>query len=286
MDALLAHKTWRSAEPIHALIYFVDEAREEYEKLGMSAPRMGYFASRAAALGSASAELVIATFYNFNPELVRRSIPAAWDIASPADVLAARQRAADRSLRRAFGEIVATSAVRRAANLAQRAAEGAMSRLEGRPLFAAHANLEWPDEAHLVLWHAQTLLREFRGDGHIMALLDAELDPVEALVTHEATKVLPAGVLLDSRAWPPSEWAAACERLAERGILQSADDVTLTPHGTELRRHIEQRTDELSVPPYRLLGDDGCHELRSLTKPLSRLIVDGGFLGGFIPSES
>src|SRR5512132_3432075 len=33
----------------------------------------------------------------------------------------------------------------------------------GRPLFAAHATLPWPDRPHLALWHAATLYREFRG---------------------------------------------------------------------------------------------------------------------------
>ena len=46
----------------------------------------------------------------------------------------------------------------------------------GRPLFAAHMQLPWPDEPHLVLWHAATLLREHRGDGHVAALLTAGLD--------------------------------------------------------------------------------------------------------------
>ena len=38
-------------------------------------------------------------------------------------------------------------------------------RPEGRPLYAGHAALDWPDAPHLVMWHALSLLREHRGDG-------------------------------------------------------------------------------------------------------------------------
>jgi len=278
MDTTLAHKTWRTAEPIHAMIYFVEEAKEEYDALGLTAPRMGYFASRGAPLGAASAELVVATFFNFNPELVRRVIPSAWDIATPEAIVAARFRAADRALRRGLGEAIGSPSLRRASQLARQAAEGAMEHLEGRPLFAAHAHLEWPEDDHLVLWHAQTLLREFRGDGHIVALIEAELDPLEALVTHEAVGVWPSGVLLSSRAWSIEQWNEACDRLRERGLLETQDAPMLTTQGQALRQHVEDRTDQLSLAPYRALGDDGCNELRELTRPLSRAIVDGGML--------
>jgi hypothetical protein len=40
----------------------------------------------------------------------------------------------------------------------------------GRPLAAANADLPWPGEPHLVLWHAINVLREQRGDGHIAAV--------------------------------------------------------------------------------------------------------------------
>ena len=60
------------------MIYFVPEAAEAYARLGITGTA-GYFASRAAPMGAVSADVVIATFFNFNPELVRRAIPDAWD---------------------------------------------------------------------------------------------------------------------------------------------------------------------------------------------------------------
>src|SRR5205807_804888 len=130
-------------EPIHCLIYFAPEAAERYAALGIEG-RAGYFASRAAAMGPVGAEVVIATFFNFNPDLVRAAIPAAWQTTATDKVLGARLDAADAALRRVLGDAVGASEMARAANLARTAAEAACAQLAGRPLFAAHAQLDWP----------------------------------------------------------------------------------------------------------------------------------------------
>ncbi|MCP9983335.1 hypothetical protein LUX32_41320 [Actinomadura madurae] len=155
-----ARQAWRRLEPVHSMIYFVPEAPERYAALGLDA-RTAYFASRAAAFGRASAEVVIATFYNFNPDVVRAAIPAAWEKASPEQVLDARADAATAALRR--GGVDRLPGLEETVSLARRAAEAAGDHAQGRPLYAAHAALPWPDEPILQLWWAQTLLREFRG---------------------------------------------------------------------------------------------------------------------------
>ncbi|MGH9170100.1 MAG: SCO6745 family protein [Acidimicrobiales bacterium] len=279
MDPALARKTWRTVEPLHAMIYFVPEAGEEYGAAGLEGSRMGYFASRAAAFGPAPAEVVIATFYNFEPSLVRRAIPRAWSLASPADLLLARRRAADRALRRGLGEDLADSdSVVEAAALVRRAAEAACEHPEGRPLFAAHASLAWPEEPLLDLWHGQTLLREFRGDGHVAALLLADIGPVEALVLHEASGEIPPGFLQVSRAWDDSEWAAAVERLRDRGLLTSAGALGLSPGGAALRQRVEDETDARALAPYRALGAESCDRLRDVARPLSKAVVANGLM--------
>jgi hypothetical protein len=297
MDPVVARKTWRTAEPLHALIYFAAEATEEYAAVGLSGGRMGYFASRAAAFGPVSAEVVIATFYNFNPSLVRSAIPRAWDLATPVAVLEARRRAASRALRRGLGSDLSESElVVEAAELTRRAAEAACEHVEGRPLFATHAGLDWPEADPLLrLWHAQTLLREFRGDGHVACLLTAELDPVEALVMHEASGELPPGVLRASRAWGHEDWAAGVERLRRRGLVTvgggggeleggggelegGAAELALTEAGASLRQRIEDETDARSVPAYGALGEDGCDRFRQVARPLSQAVVAAGML--------
>src|SRR5262245_62521799 len=104
---------------------------------------MGYFASRAAPLGPVPAEVVIAVFYNFHPDLVRRAIPDAWRYASPETILAARLDGVDRALRRLIGELIDSPMLGEAAKLAKAAATAC--ELAGRPLLAANAALPWPD---------------------------------------------------------------------------------------------------------------------------------------------
>ncbi|MEY9967993.1 hypothetical protein ABIA33_006073 [Streptacidiphilus sp. MAP12-16] len=263
-----ARATWQVVEPYHGAVYFSPEAHARYEELGAD-NRAGYFASRGAALGPASAELVIGTFYNFNPDLVHRALPAAWQAASPQRFLAARLAGIDATLHRVLGPEIGSAEMLRAAELAQQAARTALRHPQGRPLFAAHAALPWPDEPHLVLWHAQSLLREFRGDGHVAALLAAGLDGIEALVTHAATGAIAAEALRTSRGWSPEQWTQAVQRLCERGWLEQGPDLALTPYGRERRQAIERTTDELADLPYAVLGQASCAELRRLARPFS-----------------
>lgn len=280
MDPLVARKTWRTLEPLHGLIYFTPHADRLYAALGIQGNRMGYFASRAAPMGPVAAEVVIATFFNFWPELVRRSIPAAWAIAQPSEIVDARIRAADLALRDVLGDAIDSAAVREAATLARTAAEAAAEHPAGRALFAATAALEWPDDPHLVLWHAQTLLREFRGDAHVAALVMHGLSPIEALVSHAASGDVPAATLQSSRSWPDDQWRAAVGSMSDRGLVEVSADgsITATESGRAHRDSIERATDEASVVAYEAIGEDGCERLRGLARPMSRAVVDGGHL--------
>ena len=276
MDAVVARKMLRTLEPYHGAVYFVAEGPDEYRKLGITDRMMGYFGSRAAPMGAVGAEVVIATFFNFHPTLVADRVPAVWDIASPAQLLDARHRAVDAALRRLLGDAIGSSEMRDAASLARRAAEACTP--EGRPLYAGHTSLPWPDDAHMALWHAQTLLREFRGDGHIAAMTVEGLDGCEALVTHAAQGDVPAPALQGSRQWPDDEWNDAVERLRSRGWI-AADDLAFTDLGRERRAWIEQRTDELAMRPWEAIGEEACTTLRGLVRPWSKAIVESGELG-------
>jgi hypothetical protein len=271
MDPLTARKTWRTLEPIHGAIYFAAEARDEYRSIGLDDRMTGYFASRSAPMGSVTAEVVIATFFNFDHDLVRRSMDGVWDRVTPAEVLAARLRGADRMIRAHAGAAVGTPELAEAAELARRAAVAACEHPEGRPLFAGHVSLPWPDEPHLVLWHAQSLLREFRGDGHIIALAVEGLDGCEALVTHAAAGDVSADILRATRQRTGDDWMAAEERLRERGWLDP--DLGFTDLGRERRQWIEERTDELAAAPYDAIGVDGCSRLRELSRPISQAMM-------------
>jgi len=276
MDPIIARKTWRTLEPIHGMIYFVPEATEQYRRIGIADRQVGYFASRSAPMGEASAELVIATFYNFNPDSIRAAIPQVWQEVRPEEFVDARFEAADRALRRLLGDAVTSDEMVVASRLARNAAIAACDRLEGRPLFAGHATLAWPDMPHLVLWHAQTLLREFRGDGHIAALVADDISGIEALIIHDGTGAVGSDVLQNPRNWSDEAWTSAVDRLIDRGLLDP--DGTLSDLGAERRQWVEDRTDVLALTPYEAIGEDGCDELRRLARPFSQAIVAGGGL--------
>lgn len=271
-----SRRAWRVTEPIHAMIYFVPEAPEAYARAGLHDPAAGYFAARGGVFGRTGPGVVSATFYNFNPALVARMLPAAWSSITPEAILAARQEAAGAALTRGLGaDVIAGPEVAAAAELARAAAETAAAWPQGRPLFAAHAALSWPTEPHLVLFHAQMLLREFRGDGHVAALLAAGISGLEAIVLHAASGEADERFLRVTRGWSRDEWAAAADGLRARGLL---DGDGLSEAGRRLRAEIEERTDALAEPAYRVLGETGCLRLAELTRPLSRTLVKAGFL--------
>ncbi|MER5943349.1 hypothetical protein ABT121_39370 [Streptomyces sp. NPDC001928] len=259
---------------LHATSYFAPELGRELAALGITHPRAVNFAVRAAALGPVGAGAVTATFYNYKHELVARHVPAVWAIASPEDVLAARARAVDSALRRLLGEEAPASAeMAEAARLALRATE-ACSR-SARPLYSAHADLPVPEEPHLAFFHATTLLREHRGDGHLGVLMSAGLDGLEAVVTHTATgKGMTPKWVFSTRGWTQEDWDAACERLRGRGVLDGAGE--LTAEGVALRAEIESETDRLDRGPYEHLGAEGVARLTELGAGFAGAVVAAG----------
>ncbi|HVC66791.1 MAG TPA: hypothetical protein VND44_04285 [Acidimicrobiales bacterium] len=282
VSAVTARKTWRTVEPLHGMVYFAPEADESYRRLGLEG-QSGYFASRSAPMGAVSPGTVTATFFNFRPSLVHEAMAGVWDATTPAAVLDARRSAAGAALRRMLGDSAGGADVAAAADLARRAALSACDHPEGRPLFAGHAGLPWPEDPLEVLWHAQTLLREFRGDGHVALLVDHGLDALEALVMHEATGELPVAFLRATRGWSDDEWAAATERLRGRGWLRpggSPEHLALSEEGAAVRGAIEEATDRLSVVAYEAIGEEGCDALRGLARPLSRTVVAASGMGG------
>ncbi|MQY17005.1 SCO6745 family protein [Nocardia macrotermitis] len=264
-----ARRMWELLEPYHAVTYFAHESQQACEALGAKGFWMSYFALRAAPLGAVPAEVVVATFYNFHPRKVAHAIPAAWEAASPADYLRARPESVSRILHRVLGDEIHSLRITEAAELARTAALAAP--IAGRPLGAANAALDWPTEPHLVLWHAQTILRESRGDAHIAALLAGGLDPCEALVIFAADGKVTADRVRTSRSWTEPEWTAATTRLRDRNLLN--DSGTLTPEGHALRAWVESRTDQASQHPWNTLGPTATAHLATLVHPLTRTIT-------------
>ena len=274
----LTGKVHRSIEPLHSMSYFAPETEQTLTATGLRPGRMCYLAARSAAMGRVTAPVTTATFFNFNPILVAQHIPAAWNLADPESVLVARLSAVDLALRRLFGKLpVDSPEVVEAARLTSIAARDLDP--AGRPLFAAHAVLAWPDEPHLALWHAVTLLREYRGDGHLAALLIAHLSGIEALITHTATgRGFTEAAAKRLRGWSDDQWQEATEGLRSVGVLGLEG---LTARGVALRAQIESETDRLSATPWLRLGEQDTARLVELGAFLSaRIRGNGAFPDG------
>jgi helix-turn-helix protein len=283
-----ARALWRLLEPIHAVVYFAPDARARFEAVGLKGFWMGYFASRAGALGPVGPDVVTAAFYVFHPAMVARALPDAWARATPADVLAARLALAGDTLRGALGNREGDAGLADPERLAPVAdavaalAEGAPR--AGRTLGAAHAALPVPGDPLLRLWWAATVLREHRFDGHVAALLSAGIDPCEALVVAAASGAVgPDGgrILQDTRRWPDDDWAAATERVRARGWL--GDDGALSLLGREARRGIEHLTDQTAGAAYARLGDDESDALEAALAPITAALVAAGAIPRFNP---
>src|SRR5919199_1018419 len=177
-------------EPIGVVPYSTHEPNEAMFALGFTNYWDTYFAGRAAPLGLATAEVVDALFYNFAPGEVARHIPKVWRTTTPDAAIAARRSGCVKALRRILGDRIDSPAFARAADLLTKAATSAP--FEGRPMYAALRAIPIPDDAVVRLFHAASLLREHRGDGHIAALMIEGVGGLESHVLVALDMDLPA----------------------------------------------------------------------------------------------
>ncbi|GAA0512735.1 hypothetical protein Ade02nite_88130 [Paractinoplanes deccanensis] len=261
---------WSLFEPLHAVTYFTPQAAAAFEAAGLTGFWRRYFAGRAAALGPVGPGPVTAAFFGFAPAMVSRAMPSVWTRITPADAIAARTAGASAALTDLFDGLPASTV----ADAADLLAEAALSvDLPGRTLAAAHADLPWPGEPVARLWHAATILREHRGDGHVAALLVAGVDGCESLVWRVG---LDGGRLREvtqpARGWTDDEWRAATDRLEKRGWL-TADGVA-TAAGRAAYAEVEALTDRLAAGPWQRLGDRGVQVLTPLAERAWRVLPD------------
>lgn len=259
----------------HAFIYFAPEAVEEYGAVGLEG-RSGYFASRTAAMGPLPTEMVIATFYNFSPDLVVPAMDGVWERLDAPTVQSARWRAVRRVLDAHVRPVLDDVAIDEALAIA----EEAMADLtwSGRPMAAGNAAAlahVAADDALVRLWQVITVLREWRGDTHIALLVAEPLDGAECTVVSELMGKVPAGAVKTSRAWSDADWADAIARLEGRGWIGA--DGAITDNGRAARSMIEQRTNELSVPMWAATGVSRAERLGELLRPGTEALRDAGY---------
>ncbi len=232
---MTTHDFWKAVERVHTGVYFAPDVTARYAAVGIKGYWMGYFASRAAALGTPPAEIVIATFHGFAPRWVHRALPDAWQFADRDAVLDVRYGLARDLLAPVEAEAAALAGPARAV------LDGVD--WAGKPLGAAHAALPVHDDPVVDFWQAVTALREYRGDCHLAVLTAAGLDGAESNALAVATGWAKFDNQRELRGWTPDEWQAAIDRLATRGWLGT--DGTATDTGRAARRQLEDTTDRV-----------------------------------------
>jgi hypothetical protein len=267
-----ARRLHRLVEPIHLVTYFSDEPTDALLALGLRNSWDCYFAGRAAPLGRVPAEVVNAAFYNFADGEVARHIPRVWDTATPEAALAAREQGSVAALRRILGDLADAPVLARAADLATRAATSATT--EGRILYAALRALPLPEEPVARLWHAATLLREHRGDGHIAALVTAGIGGTEAHVLHALSEDIPAEKFGRVHHLAADQLARVVDGMQARGLIDASG--WLSDAGRKTKERIESLTDDLAAPAYSSLEPSELDQLIAELEPISATLDAAG----------
>ena len=265
----MARRMFELVEPIGAIPYSADEPNEAMFALGFTDYWDTYFAGRAAPLGIVPAEVVDALFYNFAPGEVARHIPKVWRTTTPEAAIAARQIGCVNALRRVLGDRTDSPAFARAADLLLEAATSAP--YEGRPMYAALRSIPIPEEVVARLFHAASLLREHRGDGHIAALMIEGVGGLEAHVLFALDMDMPAESFGRIHHLPPPQLAVVIDGLRDRGLI--GDDGWLSDLGRGVRQRVETLTDDLAAKPYESLEPAELDELVTILEPLAALLV-------------
>ena len=267
----LARRLWNAVEPIHATVYFDAAPSAELKAAGIRGGWMCYFAGRFAPLGALGPGPAAAMAYGFAPAMVARALPDAWRFTPPDVVLEVCSSGAGAALRRHLVDFDGSDIDELNALLAE-AVLGC--RYEGRPLGAGWLDVDKAGDRFVDLWLGTTVLREHRGDGHVLAAVAAGLRGLDAIVTHAATGAVTRDLMQRNRGWTDDEWEESERRLQARGILDI--DGRLTKSGGQLRRQVEETTDRLASGPVERLGPTGVERLIELATPLSRHVIDSG----------
>jgi hypothetical protein len=255
-----ARRVWDVVEPIAANVYFAPEVHGELESLGFGGGNVGpngihypdgaaYFTSRGGCLGPVSGHVVAAAFGVFKRDMVVALVAAGWDVAPHGAILDARERGAVASLERMLG--ASPDGLDWATDVLQRMADAGPG--EGRHLYSGLLSLGYPDSPMGAFWRAADLVREHRGDSHIAAWIDRDLDACEIGLLTDPWRGAPLKSWVRSRGWSEEELDAGCERLRSRGFL---DGDELTDAGRALREEIESATDAQEQRMVDALGDD------------------------------
>ena len=243
----ISRRNARSVQTTIGWIFWDPGALTRFEALGLHG-KLGYIAARAAPLGSAGPEAVVAAFGSISPLGIALALDLVDKHTTFEAVWAARDEAVLEGLDQHAPEITDLLA---ALGPQLWAAVDQLPRL-GRVFFAAHLRMERPTDPVLSGWHAVNCVREWRGDTHWALVAAANLTGAEASILHNAWVGYEKDWLPASRGSTDEETAAGWALLEARGM---AVDGAVNSAGIDLRQQLEDETDRLTALPWTLLGE-------------------------------
>lgn len=258
-------------EPLATICFWSEPVYDAYAALGLDFLQ-GYVYGRGCPLGDASPSVVAAAFGVFEPGLVADLFASGRAVCSVEDVRAAKEHGAVAALTTVLGSPDSIDGLADVVAVLRRACDAADP--TGRALHAGLAGLDWPSDLLGQLWHACSILREHRGDGHLAALVAAGLDGVQA---NELTELWVGWDPLSytgSRAWAPERMAAGTSELEGRGWVR---DGALTDEGLRVRRELEEATDRAAAAAVDAIADDLDRVLPLLERWSSQVVEHGWF---------
>jgi hypothetical protein len=237
-----------------------------YTALGVPNGAAWVLAWRLAPLGDVTPAAAASAMYSINPVVVEAVMTMNRQATDADAILTVRDRAVEPGLAEIapglFDQLAALApALRRGVDAVHFGA---------RPMFAAHRARPRPDdtETGLSAWLAVNCLRELRGDNHWALCASEDLDGVEAGLLHS--------VMVDATEYGHEEWiarsrgnndeaiAAGWERLAAKGLAVGG---AINEAGRRFRRDLEARTDALTAPAWRIVGEQATRTLCELIEP-------------------
>jgi hypothetical protein len=247
-------------------ILFDPKAAENYAALGIPDGKGYIVACRLAALGDVEPSVGAAACYSIHPGVIDFVMGLYRAVADGESIMVERDAAVLPGLASFDSSLAA-----RLAPFAGPLWTAIDSLFAGaRPMFAAHRSRPRPDDLDpgLSAWLAVNCLREFRGDNHWALCASEGLEPVDVGLLHTAmvsAEDYEPEWIARSRGAGDDEIGQSWQRLAERGF---AADRGLTDAGREFRHALETRTDVLTAPAWRALGEELTVELCELVEPL------------------
>jgi hypothetical protein len=138
----------------------------------------------------------------------------------------------------------------------------------------AALRLPVPDDPVARLWHAATLLREHRGDGHIAALVAEGIGGTESHVLHTLSEGIPAEKFGRVHHLPVAQLTAVVDGMRARGLIEASG--WLSDPGRDKKERIEELTDDLAAPVYDSLTPTELDQLIENLQPISAALDAAG----------